>query len=252
MEKLELTPAEVMSVLNWKKSKVYYWINSNKFETIERETGKNVLITNEQINRLKSKAVEESLKQFEDSSIYSENVQDDLNENITKHYETVLNNSKTSEQNFYLESLNTIKAIHQSSISNFNYSMKLLTDGKNELENAYFELKAQNKEISEKLEQSKVYYEENIEQTRNNFNEKLENSKEKILELTNRNNLKNYIIAALIFLIVCLCGFVLMENFKLFEKEQKEEFLNKIEQNQTLPENSTQNHEDLKINRKIK
>ena len=68
MEKFELTPAELMTTLNWGKSKVYYWIKSGMFESVDRETSTNVLISTEQIERLKNRKVSESSIEFENSS----------------------------------------------------------------------------------------------------------------------------------------------------------------------------------------
>lgn len=209
MEKIELTASELMSELNWKKSKVYYWINSNKFETIERETGKNVLITREQIERLRSKTVQENFEQFENGSEISEYVQENPQSNVTKHYKTVSNNSELSEKEYFLESLNTIKVMHQNSIQNFNYSMKLLTDGKNELESQYFELKANNKTMSEKVEQ---------------------NEKE-LKKMDGRIRLRDYIIIVLIALFVMVCVLYFSERT---EKSEPVQASQKVEQVQTI------------------
>ncbi len=212
MEKLELTASELMSELNWKKSKVYYWINSNKFETIERETGKNVLITREQIERLRPKTVQENFEQSENGSEISEEVQDIPYENVTKHYKNVSNNSELSEKEYFLESLNTIKAMHQTSIQNFNYSMKLLTDGKNELEDQYLELKANNRTMSEKVEQKE----------------------NEIKKLDKSVQLRNYIIIVLIALFVMICVLYFSELSKMSKDVQTSENVGqKIEQVQT-------------------
>lgn len=220
MEKLELTASELMSELNWKKSKVYYWINSNKFETIERETGKNVLITREQIDRLRSKTVQENFEQFENSSENSEEVQDIPYENVTKHYKNVPNSSELSEKEYFLESLNTIKVMHQTSIQNFNYSMKLLTDGKNELEDQYLELKANNRTMSEKVEQKET----------------------EIKKLDKSVQLRNYVIIVLIALFVMICVLYFSELFKKSEKvqtpEKVEEKIEQVQTNQTVSKSS--------------
>lgn len=220
MEKLELTASELMSELNWKKSKVYYWINSNKFETIERETGKNVLITREQIERLRSKTVQENFEQLENSSENSEEVQDVPYENVTKHYKNVSNNSELSEKEYFLESLNTIKVMHQTSIQNFNYSMKLLTDGKNELEDQYLELKANNRTMSEKVEQKE----------------------NEIKKLDKSVQLRNYVIIVLIALFVMICVLYFSELFKKSEQvqvpEKVEQKIEQVQTNQTVSKSS--------------
>lgn len=212
MEKIELTASELMAELNWKKSKVYYWINSNKFETIERETGKNVLITREQIERLRSKTVQENFEQFANGSENSEEVQDIPYENVTKHYKNVSNNSELSEKEYFLESLNTIKVMHQTSMQNFNYSMKLLTDGKNELEDQYLEAKANNRTMSEKVEQKE----------------------KEIKKLDKSVQLRNYIIIVLIALFVMICVLYFSELSKRSEHVQTPEKIEqKVEQVQT-------------------
>lgn len=220
MEKLELTASELMSELNWKKSKVYYWINSNKFETIERETGKNVLITREQIERLRSKTVQENFEQFETSSENSKEVQDVPYGNVTKHYKNVSNNSELSEKEYFLESLNTIKAMHQTSIQNFNYSMKLLTDGKNELEDQYLELKANNRTMSEKVEQKE----------------------NEIKKLDKSVQLRNYIIIVLIALFVMICVLYFSELSKMSKdvqtSEKVEQKIEQVQTNQTVAKSS--------------
>lgn len=151
MGKVELTAAEVMSTLNWKKSKVYYWINSGKFETVERETGTNVLLTDEQIKRLRTETVSESLNGFENSSEISKNVQVNTDQNITKRYETVSNSSNFVDPQFYNDALSTMKEMYQTFVQSQSYNMKLLTDGKSEIETEMLELKAENKELSKKV-----------------------------------------------------------------------------------------------------
>jgi len=217
VEKLEFSPSELMQKLNWKKSKIYYWINSNKFETIERETGKNVLITQEQIERLRSKDNENNSEIFENDSDNFENVQKNSNSNVTKHYETVSENSKEFEKNYYLESLETIKQIHQSSLNNFNYSMKLLTDGKNELEQEYLEQKAINRSMAEKIEQK----EKDLKS--------LENSKRKL----------EYIIIALVTLVFAISFLYFLKITENFKTVQKTQNIENVEQNATISKSSS-------------
>ena len=54
-EKIELSAVEAISVLGWKKSKVYYWISSGKFETVERIDGQKILLSRSEIDKLKEK-----------------------------------------------------------------------------------------------------------------------------------------------------------------------------------------------------
>ena len=65
MEKVELTPVELMQALNSNKSKVYYWISSGKFETVERLEGQKVVISREDLERLKKSNNYENFENFE-------------------------------------------------------------------------------------------------------------------------------------------------------------------------------------------
>lgn len=154
MEKFELTASELMATLNWKKSKVYYWISSGKFETVERETGINVLITEEQIKRLKVETIPESPKEFENSAENSENFQENCVQNVTKNYETVSNSPNIHDNEFYNNALLTVKDMYQTFVQSQSYNMKLLTDGKSETEAEILELRAENKELSQKIQKS--------------------------------------------------------------------------------------------------
>lgn len=154
MEKFELTPAELMTTLNWGKSKVYYWIKSGKFETVDRETSTNVLISTEQIERLKNRKVSESSNEFENSSEISEIVQENSGSNITKHYKNVSNVQNSSNTEFYNEALSTMKEMYQTFVQSQTYNMKLLTDGKSETQAEILELRAENKELSQKIQKS--------------------------------------------------------------------------------------------------
>lgn len=204
MEKIELTAGEVMSTLNWKKSKVYYWINSGKFETVERETGTNVLLTNEQIKRLKNETILKSPKEFENSFENSEKVQENTVQNIAKHYENFSNSSDLVDPKFYNEALSTMKEMYQTFVQSQSYSMKLLTDGKSELETEMLELKAENKELSQK-----------------------------VLKSTNSENLKNIVIVVItILLIICFITIWILSNCLV--KSQTVQDIEKIEPIQTI------------------
>lgn len=204
MEKIELTAGEVMTTLNWKKSKVYYWINSGKFETVERETGTNVLLTTDQIKRLKNESILKSPKEFENSFENSEKVQENTVQNITKHYENFSNSSDLVDPKFYNEALSTMKEMYQTFVQSQSYSMKLLTDGKSELETEMLELKAENKELSQK-----------------------------VLKSTNSENLKNIVIAVItILLIICFITIWILSNCLV--KSQTVQDIEKIEPIQTI------------------
>lgn len=207
MEKVELTAAEVMTTLNWKKSKVYYWINSGKFETVERETGTNVLLTDEQIQRLKTETVLESSNEFENSSKPSENVLKNSAQNITKHYETVSNSSKIVDIQFYNDALSTMREMYQTFVQSQSYNMKLLTDGKNETETEVLELRAENKELSQK-----------------------------VLKFSNSEIVKNIVIAIIsILLIISLVAIGILSNCLI--KSQTGLKTENLEQSQTIQEN---------------
>ena len=204
MEKIELTAGEVMTTLNWKKSKVYYWINSGKFETVERETGTNVLLTTDQIKRLKNESILKSPKEFENSFENSEKVQENTVQNITKHYENFSNSSDLVDPKFYNEALSTMKEMYQTFVQSQSYSMKLLTDGKSELETEMLELKAENKELSQK-----------------------------VLKSTNSENLKNIVIAVItILLIICFITIWILSNCLV--KSQTVQNIEKVKPIQTV------------------
>lgn len=207
MEKFELTAAEVMSTLNWKKSKVYYWINSGKFETVERETGTNVLLTSEQIQRLKTETVSEGSNEFENSSETSEKVLKKSEQNITKHYETVSNSSNIVDVQFYNDALSTMKEMYQTFVQSQSYNMKLLTDGKNETETEVLELRAENKELSQK-----------------------------VLKFSNLEIVKNTVIAIIsILLLISLVAIGILSNCLI--NSQTDYRTEIVEQSQTMQEN---------------
>lgn len=147
-EKVELSPLEAMEVLNWKRSKVYYWINSGKFETVQRIDGDKILLTQADINRLKIKTDSEPVQ---NNSENSENVQESSVQNITKNYKEVQKSLNSETFEFFNKSLETIKQIHQASLQNYGYSLKLLTDGQTANEKEIIELKQEKKAVEESL-----------------------------------------------------------------------------------------------------
>lgn len=214
MEKFELSPVELMSALNWKKSKVYYWINSGKFETIQRLDGEKVVISAEDMERLKKSDNFEKSEKFEtvrESSINSNEVRENFNQNVTKNYKNVSNNLKSETFELLNKSLETIQQIHQASLNNFGYTTKLLTDGNNALEKENFELKAEFKTVQARLENSEK--------------EKMESSK----KFETRLGRKNLIIFVLLGIIVLLALGVGILWFSL-NTEPQEESKVKIEQ----------------------
>ena len=179
MEKVELSPVELMQALNWKKSKVYYWISSGKFETVERLDGQKVVISSEDIERLKKS---DNLENFEKSESVSEIPNN--SEKIQQNSEQFVTNSFNSEAfELFNKSLETIERIHQTALSNFGYTTKLLTDGKTEAEQENLELRAEVKTVQARLEKSqKVHI------------------------------WKNIIIFVLLLVLICLTGFVLISS----------------------------------------
>lgn len=147
-ENVELSPLEAMEVLNWKRSKVYYWINSGKFKTVQRIDGDKILLTQADINRLRVKADFESVQ---NNSENSENVQENSVQNITKDYKEVQKSLNSETFEFFNKSLETIKQIHQASLQNYGYSLKLLTDGQTANEKEIIELKQEKKTVEESL-----------------------------------------------------------------------------------------------------
>lgn len=196
-EKVELTPLEAMELLNWKRSKVYYWISSGKFETVQRIDGDKILLTQADISRLKVKADSE---QVQNNSEISENVQENSVQNITKNYKEVQKSLSSETFEFFNKSLDAIKQMYIASSQNYNYSLKLLTDGQSTIEKENIELKQQKKAVEESLKKSENQIQENLKQF-----EKIQRE-------------KNIIIAILvsIILIACFMFFLVQNNFVQF------------------------------------
>lgn len=222
MEKVELTAAEVMNTLNWKKSKVYYWINSGKFETVERETGINVLLTDEQIKRLKIETFSGCSSEFEKSADISKTAQNNSEQTVTKHYEIASNSSNIIDTQFYNDALSTMKEMYQTFVQSQTYNMKLLTDGKNETETEILELKAENKELSKK-----------------------------VLRFSNLEIIKNAVISVIsILLLISLVAITILSNSLI--KLQTTSKTEQVEQIQTIQKNLNQELKQVKPNLKNK
>ncbi len=196
-ENIELSPVEAMSVLGWKKSKIYYWISSGKFKTVQRINGDKIIISPADIERLRNKA--DSVEKISDSEI-SENVQNNSVQNITKNYENVQKNLTSETFEFFNKSLDAIKQMHIASIQNYNYSLKLLTDGQSSIEKENLELKQEKKAVEESLKQSKKEFEESLKNSEFEFQKKLEQFEKVSKE-------KNIIISILVF-IMLLASFI--------------------------------------------
>lgn len=196
-EKIELSPVEAMSVLNWKKSKVYYWISSGKFETVQRIDGDKILITQSDINRLKKNTDSE---EFDNNSEISENVSKSSVQNVTNNYKEVSNNLSLETFEFFNKSLETIKQMHIANIQNYNYSLKLLTDGQSNIEKENIELRQEKKSVEESLKKSEKEFQEKIKQF-----EKVEKEKNIIIS-----------ILVMIILLACFVFFLVQNNFVQF------------------------------------
>ena len=161
MEKIELSPVELMQALNWKKSKVYYWISQGKFETVERLDGQKVVISPEDMERLKKSEFRENPEIPETNSEIpnnSEKVVQNFGQNVTKNYKTVSNLTNSEAYELFNKSLETIERIHQTALSNFGYTTKLLTDSKSEAQEENLELKAEIKTVQARLEKSQKFH----------------------------------------------------------------------------------------------
>ena len=186
MEKVELSPVELMQALNWKKSKVYYWISSGKFETVERLDGQKVVISPEDIERLKKSDNSENFEKSESVSEIpnnSEKIQQNSEQFVTKNYKNVSNSFNSEAFELFNKSLETIERIHQTALNNFGYTTKLLTDGKTEAEQENLELRAEVKTVQARLEKSQKFH-----------------------------TWKNIIIFVLLLVLISLIGFVLISS----------------------------------------
>ncbi|MBR6099398.1 hypothetical protein IKP85_06595 [bacterium] len=181
MEKFELSPVELMQALGWKKSKVYYWISSGKFETVERVDGQKVVISADDMERLKKSKNVENFENVSENSNNSEKISQNSDFNVTKNYKNVSNFSNSEAFELFNKSLETIERIHQTALSNFGYTTKLLTDSKSEVQEENIELRAEVKTVQARLEKSqKVHI------------------------------WKNIIIFVLLLVLICLIGYVLI------------------------------------------
>lgn len=190
MEKVELSPVELMRALGWKKSKVYYWINSGKFETVERVDGQKVVLSTDDMERLKKSNNTENFETVAENSNNSEKISQNSDFNVTKNYKNVSNFSNSEAYELFNKSLETIERIHQTALSNFGYTTKLLTDSKSEVQEENIALRAEVKTVQARLEKSqKVHL------------------------------WKNIIIFVLLIVLICLVGYVLISS-KISTTEQ--------------------------------
>lgn len=205
MEKFELSPVELMQALGWKKSKVYYWISSGKFETVERVDGQKVVISADDMERLRKSKNVENFENVSENLNNSEKISQNSDFNVTKNYKNVSNFTNSEAYELFNKSLETIERIHQTALSNFGYTTKLLTDSKSEVQEENIELRAEVKTVQARLEKSqKVHI------------------------------WKNIIIFVLLLVLICLVGYVLISSNSTIRDNQNVESTKK-EQVQPAP-----------------
>lgn len=187
-EKIELSPVEAISMLNWKKSKVYYWIGQGKFQTIDRIDGQKIVLTRSDIDRLRK---DTSGLNNSDNSENSDNILNNLDNsqiqtvsNAAKNYNNFQNSINPEVLDFFQKSLETMKQMQINASDNYNYSLKLLTDGQSDFKTQYYELKSE-----QKTEQ------ENFKISENKLQEKIKKFEKLVI-------VKNAIIAFLLFIII--------------------------------------------------
>lgn len=152
MESLKLTAREIMTMTGFKKGKVYDWIKTGKFKTVDSPKGKLILITKEELEEIKNLYNSEQFdNEFETDHEELENIQ------------TVQDSSNNSQTELMREMLETIRYMYDNQLN----QTKMLTDSEHRTQQDYFELKAkfetlQNsyKELTSELDKTKK---ENIE-----------------------------------------------------------------------------------------
>lgn len=229
MEELELTPVELMAALNWKKSKVYYWIQTGKFKTVERMGITKVVISQKDFDSLKKFENTEhaqSSNNFQQNSEISDNFQNGNNSNVTNYYKDVQKNLYEEQIEFFKSTLETIKQIHMTASQNYDNSLKMLTDSQNNLEQEHFKLQAECKTIQSKLDETESEYKkvsENLKQTELEKTEQFE----KFKKVEFRKNI--FIIVLIILLLISLVGYGIILNSS---GEKKDDIKKEVEINQ--------------------
>lgn len=212
MENLELTPVELMSALNWKKSKVYYWINTGKFQTVERMGITKVVISQKDLDSLKKfhdGMPSEKFDNFSENFENSNNFQNNLNQNVKKHYENFQESFYKEQLEFFKTTLETIKQMHYAASQNYDNGIKLLTDSQSAIEQENFRLNAECKTLELKLNQTELEYQkvsENLKQTELEKTEQF-NKFKKVQIVKNVS-----IIVLIILFLISLGGFILVSN----------------------------------------
>lgn len=212
MEELELTPVELMAALNWKKSKVYYWIQTGKFKTVERMGITKVVISQKDFDSLKKFEASEhapTSQNFQQNFENSDNFQSSNNPNVTNCYENIQKNLYEEQIEFFKSTLETIKQIHITASQNYDNSLKMLTDSQSNLEQEHFKLQAEYKTIQSKLDETELEYKkvsENLKQTESEKREQFE----KFKKVEQSKNF--FIIFLIILLLFSLVGFGIILN----------------------------------------
>jgi hypothetical protein len=164
MEKLELTAPDLIKTLNWSKSKVYYWMNTGKFETIETPEGLKVKITQAQIDNYRKKescnASDSDFEQFENVQKKVESVQE-IPESSNQRKQENFNNSQTTNNEVMLEAINTIRYMFDNQLN----QTKLIADSEKRTQDEYFKISVEFKTLQEKL---KLLELENLELKKEN------------------------------------------------------------------------------------
>lgn len=166
MEKIKLTAQEVMDKLKWKKSTVYYWINSKKFETVQTPKGVMVLLTQKEIDEYGKIKIPKDSKTVQEDS---ETVYKSFNNSTNDFQESF----RPSESQTISKMLDTMRYTIESIKEESSKSTKLLTDSENRTLNDYLEIKQESKilqESNKSLELEKVKLALELEQTKKSTN----------------------------------------------------------------------------------
>jgi len=131
MEKLKLTAKELQDTLHWSKSKVYYWINTKKFETVQTPYGQKILISQSEIEELKN---------------------DDSSEPIETEFEKVQTKSETVHKISDNQVIMTMLSMLQQQFNEKKDHVKLLTDSEHRTQSSYFELKTKFEHLQKQFE----------------------------------------------------------------------------------------------------
>lgn len=145
MESLKLTAAEVMAATGFKKGRVYDWIKTGKFKTVESPKGKLIITTRAELESLKDIDSSQLLGVVQNSS--NQNTPNSL-ENSNTNYQT--NSNQPTQTDVMMKALNLVEDMY-SSIDN---RTKLLEDSEHRTKENYYELKAKHEVVVEQYQTS--------------------------------------------------------------------------------------------------